>query len=495
MRIEPGDPRYSTLVRGYNQRFRAAPGAVHLVRTTQEAVAAVEEALRGGKRLSVRSGGHCYADLVYHRDTELIVDLSLMTNVTYDPRRRAFMAEAGARLTDVYATLHRGWGVLLPGGVCPHIGLGGHLTGGGYGYHSRRYGVAADHVEAVEVVVADQGDRARAVIASRGSHGTLHDLWWAVCGGGGGTFGIVTRFWLRAPWAEGGDPLRQLPPAPQEVLISMSQRSWEGLSQAEFTRLLRNFGRWCERHVAAGPPQDALSATLVTPHRSSGALRLIAVIDAGVPGARAALDRLAAEVGAGTALVTAPHRRLPWAQAERLLSATDPETMVTAAKRVAVKSGYHRAAFTEEQGAAAYRHLTREDYGNPLARVLYFAAGSRLNAVPRDTIAYVHRDSSFAAQYEVFWTQPQEDSLHLNWLRGLYGEVYAATGGYPVPDGRTGGCYINSPDPDILDPRYNASKVPWQAFYWRENYPRLQRAKARWDPDDVFRHALSVRLP
>ncbi|RKN39713.1 hypothetical protein D7294_19920 [Streptomyces hoynatensis] len=51
------------------------------------------------------------------------------------------------------------------------------------------------------------------------------------------------------------------------------------------------------------------------------------------------------------------------------------------------------------------------------------------------------------------------------------------------------------PDPDILDPAWNASGVPRHAFHFGENYPRLQRAKARWDAGDVFRHALSVRLP
>ncbi len=53
---------------------------------------------------------------------------------------------------------------------------------------------------------------------------------------------------------------------------------------------------------------------------------------------------------------------------------------------------------------------------------------------------------------------------------------------------------INHPDIDVADLDLNTSGVPWPALYYRGNHPRLQRVKAQWDPRDVFRHALSIRL-
>ncbi|MFD0392238.1 BBE domain-containing protein [Streptomyces nogalater] len=77
-------------------------------------------------------------------------------------------------------------------------------------------------------------------------------------------------------------------------------------------------------------------------------------------------------------------------------------------------------------------------------------------------------------------------------MRGLYKETYAATGGVPVIDGDSDGSYINYPDTDLKDPEWNASGIPWQTLYYKDNYPRLQRIKGEWDPGNVFRHALSI---
>jgi FAD/FMN-containing dehydrogenase len=71
--------------------------------------------------------------------------------------------------------------------------------------------------------------------------------------------------------------------------------------------------------------------------------------------------------------------------------------------------------------------------------------------------------------------------------------MYADTGGVPVPNETTDGAYINYPDKDLADPAWNKSGVPWHDLYYKENYPRLQRVKAAYDPRDVFNHALSIR--
>jgi aclacinomycin oxidase len=81
----------------------------------------------------------------------------------------------------------------------------------------------------------------------------------------------------------------------------------------------------------------------------------------------------------------------------------------------------------------------------------------------------------------------------LAWLRAFYRDLFAETGGVPVPGERNDGAMINHPDADLADPKLNTSGVPWHTFYYKDNYPRLQSVKARWDPRNVFHHALSIR--
>jgi Berberine and berberine like len=72
--------------------------------------------------------------------------------------------------------------------------------------------------------------------------------------------------------------------------------------------------------------------------------------------------------------------------------------------------------------------------------------------------------------------------------------LFAESGGVPVPDAANEGAFINHPDTDLAAPGLSTSGVPWHTLYYKGNYPRLQWIKARWDPRDVFRHALSIRM-
>jgi hypothetical protein len=88
---------------------------------------------------------------------------------------------------------------------------------------------------------------------------------------------------------------------------------------------------------------------------------------------------------------------------------------------------------------------------------------------------------------------PGEEGKNLAWVRAFYQDLFADGGGVPVPGEAYAGALINHPDSDLADPVLNISGIPWPTLYYQANYPRLQRIKARWDPRNVFRHALSIR--
>lgn len=127
--------------------------------------------------------------------------------------------------------------------------------------------------------------------------------------------------------------------------------------------------------------------------------------------------------------------------------------------------------------------------------VLLLPAGGRLNAVPPAETALAHRGSVLKMICGATWRTEAEDAANLAWVRKLYRDLYAASGGVPVPGEDSDGAYINYADTDLADPAWNTSGVPWSSLCYQENYPRLQAVKQRWDPRNVFRHALSVELP
>ncbi|MFF4353085.1 FAD-binding oxidoreductase [Streptomyces sp. NPDC001530] len=494
--VRPGDARYAELSVGVNKRWEAAPDSIQLVGSSEQVVSAVQDAVRAGKRVSVRSGGHCYADFVSHRDVDVIIDTSGMNEVAYDAARRAFSVQAGAQLGQIYEALYKGWGVTIPGGACLTVGIGGHASGGGFGLLTRRFGLVADHIEAVEMVVVDRSGAVRRVVASRDPSDPNHDLWWATAGGGGGSFGIITRYWFRAAGSTGTDPALQLPRPPKGVLVSLLNIPWNQLDLPTFGRLVHNFADWHVDNGSVSSPFISLAGYLLMRQGPAGGVALFTQVDGTDPDADRLLADYAAALTRDTGISASfPSRRVPWLASTKLVGTSSPALLYDHTLRSAVKTAWMRRSFTDDQIAVIHRNMTRTDYANPNAAISLNGGGGRPNEVATEATAFAHRDSAFIALYENFWVDPREDGTHIGWLRDIYSQTFAATGGYPVPGDVTDGCYINDPDSDITDPVWNASGVPWFTLYWKANYTRLQQVKARWDPTDFFRHSQSIRLP
>lgn len=510
--VTPDDARYIDLNRGLNQRWIAAPSRIRLATSTERVRAIVQDAVNREQRLTVRSGGHCYEDFTYNDDVRTILDLSELDSVGYDARYDAISVAAGALLPAVYAALYRIWGVTLPGGSCSTVAAGGHIVGGGYGLLSRMHGLTVDWVYGVEVVCVDRRGRARMLVATRDSLDPyLRELWWAHTGGGGGNFGVVTRYLLKGPDATPRMPTTFLPAPPAQVYLSSVALDWKDVDETAFTQLVTNFGAWHQQHSGVGSEYSSLFGLLKLNKMTRGAdgepegqIVLLTQMDATAADAHRLLVRYLTAVFRE---VGVPHRtwiaragehaplpqfstpaKLPW------LSATLQLGGAPAASRADYKSAYLRARPTAEQIKATYEWLISRDYNNPNALAQIDSYGCQINAVDEHATAVPQRDSILKIQYQTYWENPAEDEHHLAWIRGMYSDIYAATDGVPAPGphSNTDGCFINYPDIDLSDPVWNPA-WEWSMLYYKDNYPRLQSVKRRYDPLNFFRHAQSVR--
>jgi aclacinomycin oxidase len=493
LRIGPDDPRYRAVVgKRFNKRFSASPDYVRLVGSTDQVVSAVEEAVREGRRLVVTSGGHCLEGFVSDPEVRVIIDVSPMKRVYHDAERGAVAVEAGATVGETFRALFEAWGVVLPLGEYPAIGMGGHVVGGAFGFLCRQLGLAADYLYAVEVVTVDEAGRASSVVATRETSDPNRGLWWAHTGGGGGNFGVVTRYWFRSPGESGDDPARLLPQAPESITTFKAEWSWSDIDQPSFLRLVRNHGTWCERHSDTDSPYASLWTLLEIHRKQFGKIVVRGVSTAGAAAERHIDDHLAA-LGEG---IAAPQGR-ELARMSWLEFALNPLPDLFAAPPggvgVKVKDALLKRRFTDGQIGVAYEYLTRTDHdvmGGMLGLATY---GGQINAVAPDATASAQRAAILDIACTTGWLDPREEAKNLTWVRAFYRELFAETGGVPVPGEAYDGAFINHPDTDLADPGLNTSGVPWHTLYYKANYPRLQRIKARWDPRDVFRHPLSIR--
>jgi hypothetical protein len=489
--VGPDDPRYADLAGRGSRKFAGKPDYVRLVCSTEQVVDAVQDAVRQGLRVAVRSGGHCLENFVADPAVRVVIDTSLMTGLYYDGQMNAFAIEPGLRLGEAYRRLFLGWGVTIPAGVSPIVGIGGHVLGGGFGYLCRQYGLAADHLYGVEVVVVDETGTARSVTATREPSDPNRDLWWAHTGGGGGNFGIVTRYWFRSPDAAGDDPAGLLPQAPASVLTFQAAWDWPDVDRAAFGRLVGNYGGWAERNSDASSRGAHLYSTLVLNRRQQGTIEFtgLTTAETGAEGlVTEHLDAVNAGVGAPCTSSTTLKSWLEFAlNPAPGLAAVDLENAVFKLKDALLRKG-----FTDKQIDVAYHHLTRTDHdvNVNLGMATY---GGRINTVATDATASAHRDSILTTSVTAGWMEPQDEAPTMLWVRRFYRDLFAETGGVPIPGEVTGGASINHPDVDLADTEWNTSDCAWSAIYYRGNYARLQDVKLRWDPRDVFHHALSIR--
>ncbi len=489
--VGPDDPRYGALSTGFNRRFSGAPAYIRLCGDAAQVVRAVQDALDAGKRPTVRSGGHCYEGFVSDNPGGVIIDLSPLRGVYADPELGgAYCVEAGCTLWNVYVALYKEYGVTIPGGSCYSVGAGGHVMGGGYGLLSRKHGLTVDHLVAVEVVCVGADRRAALVLARRGDPDPARRaLFWAHTGGGGGNFGIVTRYWFSP----------DLPRAPKTAWINSTAWNWSELGREQFAELVDGYGRFFAAHAAPGDPYDGLFALFHLTMNNSAAAQLVlttqyvgdgpdpltefvATIDRGSRRTARPVAQLAPVGHHGLITHPGPYLELPWIEATQTFDGSGPN------RRGKYKSAYMRQPFPAAQIDAMWDALDGPAaHGAALASSAALlqidSYGCQVNAVAPDATAVAQRSSILKLQYQIYWNDERRDPENLAWIRDFYRAVYADSGGEPLPNGLTDGCFVNYCDTDL---------VRWPELYYKGGYAKLVEVKHAWDPHDVFRHAQSI---
>ena len=204
------------------------PAAIARCSSSSDVIEALAYARSANLPVTPRGGGHCFA--ARSSTTGLMLDLSPLATISVEPTAALATIGAGARLASVYRGLHE-YGLTIPAGCGPTVGIAGLTLGGGLGLLGRRYGLTCDRLVAATVVLAD--GNVLTCDAERES-----DLFWALRGAGGGQFGVVTSLVFNAVPSPTATRFKLTWPRSRAAEVISAWQSWAPDAPDELTASL-----------------------------------------------------------------------------------------------------------------------------------------------------------------------------------------------------------------------------------------------------------------
>lgn len=431
--LREGDPGYDQARSIFNGMIDRRPAFIARCRNADDVAEAIRFARAQRLIVSVRGGDHSTAGSAVC-DGGLMIDLSPMKSIEIDLARRTAHVEPGVRWKefDEAAQAH---GLATTGGTVSDTGVAGLTLGGGLGWLAGRYGLACDNVISAEIVTAD-GERVR-VGADENP-----DLYWAIRGGGG-NFGIVTRFEF------------QLHPVGPQVYAGIVAHPLD--RAADVMRFYRDY---CESN-----PDEVNTACAMMTVPDVGKVVVLAACHCGsLEDGERALKPLK-EFGPPALDQLGP---MPY-----LAMQTSLDPMFPRGRRY-----YFKAAFVDQIRDQLIDLMPRQFAAVPSPHTIFLLqqVGNAANRVPVEATAFGHRHVRWDCVLLGGWDDPSEDERQISWGRGVYDEWRPHC---------ADAIYSNALSAD--DPQQDIRSAYGPA------YPRLAEIKARYDPDNLLRMNANIQ--
>jgi FAD/FMN-containing dehydrogenase len=438
--LAPGTAAYDEARAVWNAMIDRRPALIVRPLDTTDVQAAVSTAATAGLPISVRGGGHNVAGHGVGEGS-LLIDLSAMRGVTVDAAARVAHVDGGATWGSVDAAT-QAHGLATPGGLVSDTGVGGLTLSGGIGWLRSAHGLSIDNLVGAQVVTA-AGD-----VVETTPTAPHADLLWALCGGGG-NFGVVTRFdfalhevgpdvWFSAPvygLDDGPGPIRRW----RDLVATMQDRV---ACIVEFSTI----------------PQDEAYRTEDWGRR----VFTLGALYAGDPAAGEAWLAPLRELGT---LVADFSGRMPYVEVQRLFDTITP---------FGERRCYWKSRFLATLDDAAIDAICAHNAAPPSPDTVssIWDLGGAFAAVPAHVTAFGDRSMPWMVSFDAAWSSPADDEASMAWARRGWDLVAPWAAGDRV--------YLNFPghgeDASLTEQAFGAA-----------NHARLRAIKATYDPQNLFR--------
>lgn len=433
--IRPGDETYDSARKVYNADINRKPLAIVQCADVADVIHSVNFAREHRLPVAVRGGSHSVPGFGVC-ENGIVIDLCRLKSIRVDTARRTARVEGGCTWGDVDHATHV-FGLATPGGLISTTGVGGLTTGGGFGYLTRRYGLACDNLLSADVVTAD--GQLRTASATENP-----DLFWAIRGGSG-NFGILTSLEFRLY------PVSTVYAGP--ILYPLEKAG-------EVMRLFRDF-------MAAAPRElSAFFAYLIVPpgppfpqplHNKT--LCGIVCSYCGDPARGEAITRPLREFGPPLFQHTGP---MPYPVLQSIFDPLLPPGL----------HHYWKSDFVREiSDEYIARHLKHGPSIPTINSAMHiYPLDGAVNDVPQDATAFGYRDVKFVHVIAAVTPDPAALPGYRDWVRGYFQALHPLS---------AGGTYVNFLMEDEGEERVARS--------FSDNHSRLALIKAKYDPDNFFR--------
>ncbi|KAF0900679.1 hypothetical protein E2562_034385 [Oryza meyeriana var. granulata] len=477
----PASASYVTLLNSSIQNLRFAlpeigkPVTVVIPNSKVDLQRVILCAQNSSLAIRVRSGGHSYEGLSYTTENHVpfgVIDLMNLNRVQIDSATRTAWVESGATLGELYYAIGQSnQSLAFSGGSCSTVGIGGFVSGGGFGLISRKFALAADNV--LDAILMDPNGNA----LDRGSMGD--DVFWAMRGGGGGNWGVVYAWKF------------QLVHVPNNITVFILDR----------TGPVEHIAKLMHKWQFVGPylPDEFYLSVYIPTGTSNGNVSM------SFTGQVLGPKRFAMSVLHHTfpelSLAESDLSEMSWVESTArfagLNSVVDLTNRQLGSKQYSKsKSDYVRSPISMQDTIKIIQYLSN----GPRGFIQLDPYGGAMARLESSKIPFPHRAGNlYSIQYGVSWQASQNDHADefIGWLRSFY--AYMAP--YVSKDPRA--AYVNYLDLDLgtnnwmnaTDGTSDNSVVharSWGRRYFLKNFDRLVRAKTKIDPGNVFNNAQSI---
>jgi len=484
-----------------NLRFDYYPYGIAFCKTADHVSFCIKKCKEFKVKLRIRSGGHHHEGMSSAEDV-LMIDLSKMYDkkIVYENETNEFAwIPPGKKLKKIYEELEKD-GVTIPGGVCDSVNVGGLTQGVGWGISTRKWGYTCDNIEAVEIVKAD----GEIVVASDELDNKYRDLFWAVRGGGGGNFGVVTRFLFRlSPLA---NTMTQFVLTYHEDDTRAAVHQW-----ANFQLDLAH-----DKNITVG-------GRLFVTKKKKGKLILGGLYYGSLMDAQRAIQPLLitrpikeaytiinkSNRTTSAATVTAAISYLgdvfnptaPASSPKMIYGDYDYDALLASAPRKTCEGKHPNkvsSAFPKDNSPKTIKALINAtvdyielstSYPDLNNYVSLHGIGGKAQEEPAGGTPYPFRDKPFLFKIQAWWNKTTDKSTkndqYVQWVR----DFKTAIAPY------TDGAFINFQDKDLVEnPNTPEGRIALLAHYYKEHLPRLRAMKKKYDSCNLFEFGMSIPL-